>query len=76
MLAKHNTKSVGLLPRKISSLLHPVKDDLWLRTLGVYSTPCKCSQVYIRQSGLPIQTRIKEHHVHIWLRHPDKLAVV
>jgi hypothetical protein len=28
MLAKHNTKSVGLLPRKISSLLHPVKDDL------------------------------------------------
>jgi hypothetical protein len=25
MLAKHNIKCVGLLPRKISSLLHPMK---------------------------------------------------
>jgi hypothetical protein len=39
MLAKHNIKSVGLLPRKISSFLHPVKDDLGLRTPGVYSIP-------------------------------------
>jgi hypothetical protein len=35
MLAKHNTKSVGLLPRKISSRLHPVKNDLGMRTPGV-----------------------------------------
>ena len=37
MLAKH-IKSVGLLPRKISSFLHPVKEDLGLRTPGVHST--------------------------------------
>jgi hypothetical protein len=35
MLAKHNIKSVGLPPRKISSLLCPVKDNLGLRTPGV-----------------------------------------
>jgi hypothetical protein len=28
MLAKHNIKGVGLLPRKMSNFLHPVKDDL------------------------------------------------
>ena len=41
MLAKHIIKSVGLLHRNISSLLHPVKDDLGLKNLGVYSIPCK-----------------------------------
>jgi hypothetical protein len=74
MPAKHNTKSDGLLPRKISSL-HPVKNDLGMRTPGVYSIPCKCSQAYNGQSGRSIQTRMKEHHVHMWLGHPDKLAV-
>jgi len=49
MLAKQNIRSVRLLLRKISSLLHPVKDDLGLRTPEVYSIPCKCSQVYIGQ---------------------------
>jgi hypothetical protein len=48
MLAKHSIKSVGFLPRKISSFFHPVKDDLGLRTAGVYSIPCECGQVYIR----------------------------
>jgi len=32
-------QNVGLLPRKIFSFLRPVKDDLGLRTPGVYSTP-------------------------------------
>jgi len=36
MLAKHMA-CVGLLSTKISSLLRPTKDDLWLRTPGVYS---------------------------------------
>ena len=35
-----NIKSVGLLSRKWCSL-HPVKDDLGLRTPGVYSISCK-----------------------------------
>jgi hypothetical protein len=51
MSAKQNIKNVGLQPRRISSFLRPVKDDLGLRTPGVYSTPCECSQVYIGQTG-------------------------
>ena len=60
MLTKYNTTCVGLLPRKISRLLCPVKDDLRLRTLGVYSIFCACGQVY---------------HWHIRLGYPDRLAV-
>jgi hypothetical protein len=31
--------------------------------------------VHIGQTGQSIETRIKEHHWHIWLGHPDKSAV-
>jgi len=44
--AKH-FKSVGIPPRKVSSFLHPVKDDVEARTVGVYSIPCECGEVYI-----------------------------
>jgi hypothetical protein len=40
MLAKY-IKCFGLLSRKWCSVLHPVKDGLALRNLGVYSIPCK-----------------------------------
>jgi hypothetical protein len=75
MLSRHNIKSVGLPPRKIASFLRPVKDDLGLKTPGVYSIPCECGQDYIGQTGRSIDTRIKEHHRHIRLAHPDKSAV-
>jgi len=75
ILAKYSIKFVSLLPRKISSFLRPVKGDLLLRTSGPYSIPCGCGQVYIRQSGRSIETRIKEHHWHIWLGHPDTLVL-
>jgi hypothetical protein len=71
MLAKHNTQCSSLLPRKISSLLHPVKDNLGLRTLGVYSISCQCGQVYIQHTDISIETRIKEHHRDIWFGYPD-----
>jgi len=45
-ISRLRVKWVGLPPRKISSLFHPVKDDLGLRTLGVYDIPCECGQVY------------------------------
>ena len=75
ILAKYNIKFVGLLPRKISTLLCPVNYDLLLRTPGVYSILCGCGQVYIRHTGRSIETRIKEHHWHIWLGHPDTLVL-
>jgi hypothetical protein len=75
VLARHNIKSVGLPPRKISVFLWPVKDDLGLRTPGVYSIPCECSQVYIGQTSHLVDTRLKEHQRHIRLEHPDRSAV-
>ena len=75
MLVKNNIKSVGLPPRKISRFLHPVKDDLRLRTPDVYSIPYDCGRVYIGQTGRSIASRIKEHSRHIRLGHPEKSAV-
>jgi len=65
MLAKHIIRSVVLPPRKICSYLPPVKDALGLKTPGVYSIPCECGEVYIGQSGISIQIRIKEHNRHM-----------
>jgi hypothetical protein len=75
VLAPHDIKSVGLPPRKISSFLCPVKDDLGLRTPAVYSIPCECSQVYIGQTGHSVDTRLKKHQRHIHPEHPNKSAM-
>jgi len=61
---------------KHSTTFHPqVKDALGLRTPGVYSIPCECGRVYIRQSVRSFQLRIKENNRHIRLAQPDKSAV-
>jgi hypothetical protein len=52
-----------------------VKDDLGLKTPGVYSVPCECGQVYIEQTGHSTETRVKKHQCHIRLQHLDKSAV-
>jgi hypothetical protein len=75
MLAKH-ISSVPLPPRKIFTYFPPVKDALGLRTLDIYSIPCECGRVYIRQSSRSIQIQIKEHNKHTGLAQPDKSAVV
>jgi hypothetical protein len=74
MLAKHKIKRVSLPPRESYSYLSPTKDALELRTMGVYSIPCECDQVYIGQSSWPIQIRIKEHSKHIRLAQTGKAA--
>jgi hypothetical protein len=57
-------------------VLHEIVcNDLGLKTSSVYSIPCECGQVHIGQTGSSIDTRIKEHHRHIRLAHPDKSAV-
>jgi hypothetical protein len=75
VLSWHNIKSVGLPPKKESSFLRPVKDNLGLRTPGVYRTPCECGKVYIGQTGRSVGARLKEHQRHIHLEHPDKSGV-
>jgi hypothetical protein len=75
VLARHNIKSVGLPQQKLSNLHRPVKDNLKLRTPGVYRIPCECGKVYIGQIGRSIDTRLKEYERHIRLEYPDKSAV-
>jgi hypothetical protein len=64
-----------LPPGKEFSYLPPVKDELGLRTPGIYRIPCECGRVYIGQSVRFIQIRIKEHDRHIRMAQPDKPAV-
>jgi hypothetical protein len=75
LLYRHNIKTVGLPLKMIPSFLQPVKDVLGLKTPGVYSMPCNCSQVCIGQTGHSTETRVKEHQRHICLEHPDKSTV-
>jgi hypothetical protein len=75
ILARHKFKCVGLPNVKLSSLLRPTKDHLGLRTPGVCRIPYECGRVYIGKTGRSVDVRLKEHHRHIQLEHPDKLAV-
>jgi hypothetical protein len=59
---------------KLSSLLHPVKDHLGLRTAGVYRFRCEGGRVYIGHTGHSVDIRLKEHQWHIRLEHLDKSA--
>jgi hypothetical protein len=74
MLAKYNIKSIAF-PPKISCYLPPYKEQLGLRTPGIYSILCECGIVYIGQSGLTIQLRNKEHNRSIRLAQSKKSAV-
>jgi hypothetical protein len=75
MLARHDIKSVGFPHMKSSNLLHPVKDHLGLKTLGVYRNPCECGRVYVWQTGSSVDIRLKDHQRHFRLEHRDKSAV-
>ena len=41
----------------------------------VYRIPCKCSKVYIRETGRPMQERIKEHNRDIRLARTQSSAI-
>jgi hypothetical protein len=75
VLPQRNTKSAGLLPRKISSFLWPVKDDLELRTLGVYIAFCEWDKVCSGWKSCSINSRLKDHHKHFQVEHPEKSAM-
>ena len=45
MLSKYKIKTVGLPPRKTSWMLHPVKHNLGLKSLGIYNIPYDFSKV-------------------------------
>jgi hypothetical protein len=55
---------VSLLPKKISRFLH-LEDSLGLlKTLGVYSNPCKCGLVYIEKAQCSSKTRLRKQQWH------------
>jgi hypothetical protein len=56
VLARRNIKTVGLLLRKATSFLWPVKDDPGFETLSIYSIPHECIKVYIGQTRYSIET--------------------
>jgi len=55
MLGRYSIKDISPPLRKICSVFRPVKDDLGLRTVGAYSIPCKCCQVYIGKLVYPLR---------------------
>jgi hypothetical protein len=64
MPGKHNVRSAGMPPKKISSFIPPVKYDLGLLTPSTYIIECK--QMYISdRPSRSTQTRMKEHYWHI-----------
>jgi hypothetical protein len=52
MLSKHIIKMIGILPRKISSFLQSIQDDIPLKTMGIYCIPSKCGKVHRRLTVL------------------------
>lgn len=47
ILGSCSASDVSFPLRRLCSFFRPVKDDLQLRTVGAYSIPCGCGQVYI-----------------------------
>ena len=75
ILGRHNIKTVHLPPRKLGTHLTRIKDQLGLRTPGVYRVPCECGATYIGETGRAIDTRISEHSRCIRLKQPDRSAI-
>jgi hypothetical protein len=75
LLAKHNIRTIHIPIKKNIHMLRPVKDDLGLKVRGVYRIPCECGEVYVEQTGRPVEARCKEHMRHIRLEQPEKSVV-
>jgi hypothetical protein len=56
----------------VAVFLRLAKDDLGLKTPGVYSIARECGKVH---TGCSIDIRIKKHHQYTRLYHPEKSAV-
>jgi hypothetical protein len=75
LLAKHNMKTVHMPARNTINTLRSVKDNLGLRTPGVYCIPCECGKVHIGQTDRNIGIRCEEHVRHLCLGQPERSAV-
>jgi hypothetical protein len=71
----HGKPAISTSPRKISSFLWSVKDNLGLKKPGIYSIPCECCQVCTGQMCHSTDTRLKEYQQHTCLEHLVKAAM-
>jgi hypothetical protein len=72
-LSWNNIKHNVLHLKKISSFLQPVKNNLGLKTLRVYSIPSECCQFYMGQTSHMTDTRANTgtyvHSEHLYKSH-------
>ena len=55
--------------------IRPLKDNLDLKTPGVYCIPCEWGKVYVGQTVGSIEIRCEEHMRHFRLDQPEESAV-
>jgi len=54
-----NIKRVGMPPSNISTFLHPLADDLRLKTLSIYNIPYECGYMHMGLTGQSIEMKMK-----------------
>jgi hypothetical protein len=55
VLTRHNIETVSLPPRKVSSFLWPIKDDLGMKTARAYSIPVNVVRSALFKPGIPLR---------------------
>jgi hypothetical protein len=64
------TTGVGLPPRRVTSFLQPIKENLSLKIMGAHSIPCECGKVYTEQTGHFIETTTSTSCFIMWKDRP------
>jgi hypothetical protein len=52
--------------KKTINTLRLIKDNLGLRTSGMYCIPCECGKVYVGHTSRKIEVRCQERIRHPW----------
>jgi hypothetical protein len=70
---RHSITTVSLPPRKVTSFLWPIKDELGLKTAGAYIIS-KCGKVYMGKLGVSLRpgsrNKTSTSHFIILRNHP------
>jgi len=74
-VAKHNITTIQILAKKTINTLRPIKDDLGLRTSGMYCFPCECGEVYGGQTSRMIEIRCQKPRRDLWHGASEKSAL-
>ena len=75
LLAKHNVTTIHIPVKKAINTLRLIKDNLCLRTSGMYCIQCKCGEVYRGQASTMIEIRCQKPRRHLWHGKSEKSAL-